>query len=181
MKRLQYLLDQSLRTSHLLDINMDIMDELLGMSQKVRKLEAEKEEVRVIHEDFDNSIQGVKKEYKFMRKNIQSLVARATVLQSQVCFPHPNVITYVQKILELRSAQLRDTVTFRNGELNKKIGSLTSKGTSAMVDMSQKSNHEAQVVKILTLLALIFVPTSYAAVRIPPSFNVELRKGKGRI
>lgn len=33
-----------------------------------------------------------------------------------------------------------------------------------MVDLSHKSSHEARVVKALTVIALVFVPTSFVAV-----------------
>jgi hypothetical protein len=157
--RLQYLLDQALRTSHVLDINIDVMEEVLQMSQRVGELEGKGK--ALLYRDFQTSVQEVKTEHKFLRKNVMSLVARATVLSNQVsCHSW-----HLEELLIIH--QLRDTVTFRNGELNKKIGSLTSRGTSAMVDMSQKSSHEAQVVKVLTVVAIIFVPTSYAAVMNP--------------
>ena len=62
--------------------------------------------------------------------------------------------------------KLRDTVSFRNSEISKEVGILTSRGTAAMVNISNKTSHEAQVVKVLTLVALVFLPTSFAAVSI---------------
>jgi len=41
-----------------------------------------------------------------------------------------------------------------------------------MVNISNKTSHEAQVVKVLTVVALIFIPTSFAAVRIYPFVNL---------
>jgi Mg2+ and Co2+ transporter CorA len=64
----------------------------------------------------------------------------------------------------LSTYQLRDTILFRNSEINKDIGTLTSRGTTAIVNLSHKSSHEARVVKILTVVALIFVPVSFVAV-----------------
>ncbi len=84
MKRIQYLLDQGLRTAHLLDINMDVMEELLQMSHRSRELDGN--ENAFLYYDFQTSIREVKTEHKFLRKNVQSLVARATVLSGQVRF-----------------------------------------------------------------------------------------------
>jgi hypothetical protein len=43
---------------------------------------------------------------------------------------------------------------------------MTSRNTTAIVDLSHKSGREAHVVKTLTVLALVFVPASYVAVRL---------------
>jgi hypothetical protein len=61
-------------------------------------------------------------------------------------------------------AQLQDTIALRNHETNKKAAEATNRGTTAIAELSRKSAHEARVVKILTIVAIIFVPASFAAV-----------------
>jgi len=139
MKRLQYLIDQSLRTSHMLDINLDVMEEIKHLACRTQEFEGVNKACH--YQGFENSLHAIGADHRFLRKNVLSLVARATIL----------------------SNQLRDTVSFRNSEMNNRIGSLTSQGTTAIVDLSHKSSHEARVVKVLTVVALIFVPTSFAA------------------
>ena len=82
MKRIQYLLDQALRTTHLLEINIDVMEELQQLTQRTQELDSQK--VQFWHE-MQNGLQTVKSEHRFLRKNISSIVARATVLSNQVC------------------------------------------------------------------------------------------------
>ncbi|KAJ4098276.1 hypothetical protein NW756_002860 [Fusarium oxysporum] len=61
------------------------------------------------------------------------------------------------------SDQLRDTVSMRNGEFNKTSTAMTSRNTSAIVHLSDKSSREARVVKTLTVLAMVFVPAAFTA------------------
>lgn len=57
-------------------------------------------------------------------------------------------------------------MSVRNGEFNKTSTEMTSRNTTAIVDLSHKSGREAHVVKTLTVLALVYVPASYVAVRL---------------
>ncbi|EXL78358.1 hypothetical protein FOPG_07527 [Fusarium oxysporum f. sp. conglutinans race 2 54008] len=59
--------------------------------------------------------------------------------------------------------RLRDTVSMRNGEFNKTSTAMTSRNTSAIVHLSDKSSREARVVKTLTVLAMVFVPAAFTA------------------
>jgi Mg2+ and Co2+ transporter CorA len=52
----------------------------------------------------------------------------------------------------------------RNGEFNKTNTEMTSRNTSAIVKLSDKSGREARVVKTLTVLAMVFVPAAFTAV-----------------
>ncbi|EXA34498.1 hypothetical protein FOVG_14477 [Fusarium oxysporum f. sp. pisi HDV247] len=61
------------------------------------------------------------------------------------------------------ASQLRDTVSMRNGEFNKTSTAMTSRNTSAIVHLSDKSSREARVVKTLTVLAMVFVPAAFTA------------------
>ena len=138
MKRLQYLLDQALRTANMLDLNILTMARLSSSTQNRSSLSLSDDALyTILHEKLDSCIS----DHEFMKRNVLSLVARATIL----------------------SNQLRDTVSFRNSEMNKETANLTARGTAAIVNISNKSSHEARVVKILTLIALIFVPTSFVA------------------
>jgi hypothetical protein len=138
MKRLQYLLDQALRTANMLDLNILTMARLSSSTQNRSSRSLSDDALyTILHEKLDACIS----DHGFMKRNVLSLVARATIL----------------------SNQLRDTVSFRNSEMNKETANLTARGTAAIVNISNKSSHEARVVKILTLIALIFVPTSFVA------------------
>jgi len=123
----------------MLDLNLDVMEEIQQVARRTREFEGVGKACH--YQGFENSLRAIGVDHRFLRKNVLSLVARATLL----------------------SNQLRDTVSFRNSEMNKRIGTLTSQGTTAIVDLSHKSSHEARVVKVLTVVALIFVPTSFAA------------------
>jgi hypothetical protein len=61
--------------------------------------------------------------------------------------------------------ELRDIIAFRNSELHNRTANATSTSTSAVVQLSLRSAYEARVVKVLTVVAIIFVPASFAAVR----------------
>jgi len=52
----------------------------------------------------------------------------------------------------------------RNGEFNKTNTEMTSRNTSAMCELANKSEREAYVLKTLTVLALVFVPAGFVAV-----------------
>lgn len=138
MKRLQYMLDQALRTAHMLDINIEVMTKI--QSAALRLKDSDGEEGRR-YEELHEGLESAMSEHIFLRKNVSSLIERAKIL----------------------SNQLRDTILFRNSELNKDISNLTFRGTAAIVDLSHKSSHEARVVKVLTVVALIFVPISFVA------------------
>jgi hypothetical protein len=61
--------------------------------------------------------------------------------------------------------ELRDIIAFRNSELHNRTANATSTSTSAVVQLSLRSAYEARVVKVLTVVAIIFVPASFAAVK----------------
>lgn len=52
----------------------------------------------------------------------------------------------------------------RNGEFNKTSTEMTSRNTSAMCHLANKSEREAHILKTLTVLALVFVPAGFVAV-----------------
>ncbi|KAI9744085.1 MAG: hypothetical protein M1818_002237 [Claussenomyces sp. TS43310] len=139
MKRIQYLIDQCLRVSHMLELNMDVVENMQRASESAESLE--RSERAEVFRTFMDGLCTVLADHKVLRKSIRSLSSRATVL----------------------SGQLRDTVSLRNSEINKGIGSLTNRVSSATVALSTKASQEAQVVKVLTVVALIFVPASFAA------------------
>ena len=82
-KRLQYLLDQALRTSNMLDLNVDVMARL---SEAIQNLNTSKQE-----DSYDNLIQELKdytKDHNFLKKNLLSLISRTTILSNQVSIPN---------------------------------------------------------------------------------------------
>ena len=59
---------------------------------------------------------------------------------------------------------MQDTIALQNHETNTRAAEATNQGTAAIAELARKSAHEARVVKILTIVAIIFVPASFAAV-----------------
>jgi hypothetical protein len=82
MKRLQYMLDQALRTAHMLDLNIEVMQRIQGAATRAKDLDAEdmKRKYEALYEDLDGAIS----EHVFLRKNVLSLVERSKILSQQV-------------------------------------------------------------------------------------------------
>ncbi len=79
-----------------------------------------------------------------------------------------NVSLLVERTCRL-SGLLRNTVALRNAELSRL-------STEATLEMSKQSGYEAHVVKMLTVLALLYVPASFASVRWNPFLFEGLRE-----
>jgi len=82
MKRMQYLIDQLLRTAHMLEINMDVMESMLSMASRVREYDSSSN--KSVYDRFVHTLQAAALDHKFQRKNALSVLARATVLSDQV-------------------------------------------------------------------------------------------------
>lgn len=61
------------------------------------------------------------------------------------------------------SYELRDTIALRNHDINKQANDAATQGTHAIVELSRKSGYEARVLKLLSVVAVIFLPASLAA------------------
>ncbi len=61
--------------------------------------------------------------------------------------------------------QMRDTISLRNSEMSRLSTEETKRNTEATLELSERSSYEAHVVKTLTVLALVFAPASFVAVR----------------
>ncbi len=61
--------------------------------------------------------------------------------------------------------QLRDTVALRNSEISKRHTEAANQHARALARLSEAARYEARVVKTLAVLAVVFVPASFAAVR----------------
>ncbi|XEV01518.1 hypothetical protein FSHL1_006805 [Fusarium sambucinum] len=93
---------------------------------------------------------------------LRSLLEQLSQIQSEHEFSLMNVSSILDRSKAI-SAQLRDTVSLRNGEFNKTSTEMTSRNTSAILRLSDKSAREARGVKTLTVLAMVYVPASFAA------------------
>ncbi|KIW91387.1 uncharacterized protein Z519_08283 [Cladophialophora bantiana CBS 173.52] len=133
MKELTHLVDQLLRISHMLGLNSRIIHSMMDAARRYES--AERRDAFLI---FAETVQL---QYDFLRQLTESLLARGNNL----------------------SRQLRDIIAFRNSELNNRIANATSTSTGAVVELTLKSSHEARIVKVLTVVALIYVPASFAA------------------
>ncbi|KIW31397.1 hypothetical protein, variant [Cladophialophora immunda] len=134
MKELTHLVDQLLRMSHVLGLNSKIIYCMMNAARRYESAER--------RDAFLAFAETVQLEYDFLQQLAGSLLARGNNL----------------------SRQLRDIIAFRNSELNNRIATATSTSTGAVVELTSKSSHEARIVKVLTIVALIYVPASFAAV-----------------
>ncbi|KIW82572.1 hypothetical protein Z517_05599 [Fonsecaea pedrosoi CBS 271.37] len=133
MKDLTHLVDQILRISHVLALNSTIIHCMTNAARRYETVER--------RDAFLDLAESVHLEYDFLRRLAESLLARGNNL----------------------SRQLQDIIAFRNSELNNRIATATSTSTGAVVELTSKSSHEARIVKVLTIVALIYVPASFAA------------------
>ncbi|MCJ1357728.1 MAG: hypothetical protein MMC33_007724 [Icmadophila ericetorum] len=139
MKRLQYLRDQAGRASHMLDLNVSVMESMIDKSEAFRGLLEDPNQSS--HKTFRHEIRNHISNHMFCRKNVASLQLRAENL----------------------SHQLRDTITLQNSEYMKRISESTNNGNLAILNLSKKSVADNKAVKVITVVALIFVPASYVA------------------
>lgn len=102
MKRLQYMLDQALRTAHMLDLNIEVMKMMQIAALKSRKLDIEGARQR--YADLNEGLETAISEHMLLQSNVMSLVARATVLSNQVsalshflCSPHTCFLLKLQE------------------------------------------------------------------------------------
>jgi hypothetical protein len=92
---------------------------------------------------------------KDMIANIPELEDRLENLQQQ----HEYLLQMVRNVHERATTLLykvRDTTVLRNHEINRCA-------THALMDLSRKSAYEARVAKLLTVVAVIFLPATFAA------------------
>ena len=82
MKRLQYLMDQASRTSHVLEMNLDVMKLMIEKFSEAKDSDASK----AFHVDKGvvGEIRQRCSEHEFARKNVNSILHRATILSNQV-------------------------------------------------------------------------------------------------
>jgi hypothetical protein len=134
MKRLQFFLDQILRAGHMLDINSMTLSAMLRAF--TRRLEYTPDLPKL-----KDALEDIQQEYDFLQKMAKSVLDRAVML----------------------SHELRDTIALRNHDINKEANESTTKGTQAIVELSRKSAYEARVVKLLAIVAAVYLPASFAA------------------
>ncbi|MCJ1307269.1 hypothetical protein MMC25_000915 [Agyrium rufum] len=140
MKRLQYLMDQIARTQHMLALNIKVMQMMRVRSTQIPELLAH-ERKEVDASNLDIVLESNIADHEFASLNAGSLWARASIL----------------------SNQLRDTISFQNGESMKAITRSTNEGNQALFGLSAKAMIETRTMKVLAILGTIFVPASFVA------------------
>ncbi|KAF5647073.1 hypothetical protein F25303_5246 [Fusarium sp. NRRL 25303] len=140
-KALQYLSNQLRRITNIIQLNILTLE---CFQKRIRELEAlpfqtssQVDSLTILLRELSN----IQREHEFSLLSVSTVLERAKAI----------------------SDQLRDTVSMRNGEFNKTSTAMTSRNTSAIVRLSDKSSREARVVKTLTVLAMVFVPAAFTA------------------
>ncbi|KAH7159766.1 hypothetical protein B0J13DRAFT_616567 [Dactylonectria estremocensis] len=139
MKTIHYLEDQAQRILTLINLNMQTMGCLVRQAKRLRGRGRSLD--RGMLTQFESQMQKVKQDHRFSLLHVSAVIKRSRSV----------------------SEQLRDTIALRNSEINKKQTEMATGHTKAIFNLSKISSQEAQVVKTLTGLALIFVPASYVA------------------
>jgi len=152
MKTLQYLQDQAQRLATIISLNMEVLESFASLAERLGKLFPDTIDVAGILTQFSGELERVKREHRFSLISSASIINRARSVAEQVSLPSK------PKHMTANPAwQLRDTISLRNNEL-------ANQHAAGMVELSRASSRETQVLKTLTVLALIFVPASYVAV-----------------
>ncbi|KAH7006596.1 hypothetical protein EDB82DRAFT_544376 [Fusarium venenatum] len=140
-KELQYLSDQTRRVISIVELNILTLECFQKKVQHLIPLSVPGSPQAATLERFFQQLSRCHTEHQFGLRNASSVFNRA----------------------KATSDQLRDTVSMRNGEFNKTSTEMTSRNTSAMCHLTNKSGREAHVLKTLTVLALVFVPAGFVA------------------
>jgi len=82
MKRLQYLIDQVQRTFHMLELNVGTMNAILRTAKKAQQCDSSCS--TMIYENFQERVDAIIDEHKFLQKSTKSLLDRAVMLSYQV-------------------------------------------------------------------------------------------------
>ncbi|KAF7556416.1 hypothetical protein G7Z17_g1480 [Cylindrodendrum hubeiense] len=143
MKTIHYLDDQAQRISSLINLNIETIGCLLRQARKLKSRGHSSDHGMITQ--FEDQMQKIKQDHKFSLLNVSAIIKRAHTV----------------------SEQLRDIISLRNSEINKKQTEMATGHTKAIFTLSRMSSQEAHVVKTLTGLALIFVPASFVAVNSP--------------
>ena len=160
VKRLQYLIDQTLRACHMLDLNSAVMTTLLKDFGEA--LGGDSPWIPIRSAAFMDKTRSILEEDQLHHKNASSLYVRATSISQHVSQLH----RFDPKCwLILTCLKLRDVIAMRNNEFMKLLNSSTIQGNEALLGLSQKSVSEAQSMKAITVVALVYVPASFVAVR----------------
>jgi len=162
VKRLQYLIDQTLRASHMLDLNSAVMKSLL------RKFEANLDKAATLsancNAEFREQTLSILEETQIHQNSASSLFARATSTSQHVSQSIIQIRPHEGRLIRTH-LKLRDVIAMRNNEFMKAISNSTIQGNEALFGLSQKAISEAQSMKAITVVALVYVPPSFVAVR----------------
>ena len=143
MKALQSLADQARRVTHVIDLNIETIDAMTEATKRLGRIAngsaaCDPQMLGAFLERLERAM----RRHRYSLKNAAVLAERAKAL----------------------SEQLRDTISLRNSEMNRLSTEETKRNTEATLELSERSGYEAHVVKMLTLLALVFAPASFVAV-----------------
>ncbi|KAK3369224.1 hypothetical protein B0T24DRAFT_632148 [Lasiosphaeria ovina] len=150
MKTLQYLQDQAQRLSTVISLNLEMLESLANLAVRLGKLFPKTVDPEGTLTQFFGELERFKREHRFSLISATAVINRARSV----------------------GEQLRDTISLRNTEL-------ANNNTAGMVELSRASSRETQVLKTLTVLALIFVPASYVADFLQMGFVTLSSDGSG--
>ncbi|KAK2472018.1 hypothetical protein H9L39_15898 [Fusarium oxysporum f. sp. albedinis] len=160
-KSLQYLSDQLRRVINVIQLNILTLE---CFQKQIRDLETLSFQTASQVSSFARLLKhlcNIQSEHEFSLLSASTVLERAKAISDQashLCLRFSSIIHPCSD-----QWQLRDTVSMRNGEFNKTSTVMTSRNTSAIVHLSDKSSREARVVKTLTVLAMVFVPAAFTA------------------
>lgn len=160
LKTLQYLSDQARRLINTIELNIETMGGMLREISGLKVLSFGSSH-RAPVEVLSSLLEKTQQEHRFSLKNASAVLDRAKATSEQVCnFQVSTTVT----MTDLYCVQLRDTASLRNSEVSKMSSEMTNLNTLAIANLAEQSGRETHVVKTLTVLALVFVPASFAAV-----------------
>ena len=152
VKQLQFFLNQILRARNMLDVNS------MTITAMLRAFTRRKEYIPNLQQ-LREELEDIQQEYEFLQKMSKSVLDRAVML----------------------SHELRDTIALRNHDINRDANESTTRGTQAIVELSRKSAYEARVVKLLSVVAVIFLPASFAADFLQMGYVFVTEEGRFKI
>lgn len=143
MKALQSVTDKLCRLRPAIKVNLHTLESLSKMCKSLLRQENDKN--RNDHRPLE--AEGVER--------IRRFVEKLGKWKREHRFADAHAATILERANHL-SSQLRDTVAMRINETNRV-------SSDAIFELSQRSSHEANIVKFLTVLALIFIPANFCA------------------
>ncbi|KAH7142071.1 hypothetical protein EDB81DRAFT_653561 [Dactylonectria macrodidyma] len=141
LKTLQFLSDQARRLLNAIELNAKTIECLQTDVCSLKAISSFDEGGHATLDVFSENLKKAQQEHHFSLRNASAVLDRATAT----------------------SQHLRDTISLRNGEISKLNAETENQNTLAIAQLADQSARETNVVKTLTVLALVFVPASFVA------------------